>query len=72
MSSFDQAVRALAAELPFDQARAVWLVDSCGLSYDQTASAMATEPAEIARIIADARRRVRQGLMANGTGLALH
>lgn len=68
-ADFDQVVRSLAAELPFEQARAIWLVDGCGLSYAQAASAMSTVSPEIARIVADARHVVRHGLRSTDVEL---
>ena len=53
-----QQVRMAAAELPIDQARAVWLVDVCGYRYDDAAAALRVDRTDIAARVAMGRRAI--------------
>lgn len=53
-----QQVRMAAAELPIDQARAIWLVDVCGCRYDDAAAALQIDRDDLAARIAMGRRAI--------------
>lgn len=57
-----QRVRTAAAELPLDQARAVWLVDVCGYRYAQAADALAIDSSEVAARLAAGRQTIRSSI----------
>lgn len=58
----DDLVRNAAAGLPIEDARSVWLVDVCGLSYGETACELGVSDGEVARSIRRARTRIRNQL----------
>ncbi len=51
-----------ADHLPFDEARALWLVDVCRLGYSETASVMAVPEGDVASLVRQARRSIRSDL----------
>lgn len=53
-----QQVRMAAAELPIDQARAIWLVDVCGCRYDDAAAALQIDRDDLAARVAMGRRAI--------------
>lgn len=64
----DLAVRAAVCNLPFTQARALWLVETCGCTYAQVAAETGADRQSVARDISDARTAIlhhldREGLL---------
>ncbi len=55
-------IRAVAADLPIEQATAVWLIDMCGCSYDVAAAALGVSRDELAAQVTEARRTIRNTL----------
>ena len=55
-------IRAVAADLPIEQATAVWLIDMCGYSYDVAAAALGVSRDELAAQVTEARRTIRNTL----------
>lgn len=60
--STEALIRTTAAELPIDQARAIWLIDMCGCSYDEAAATMGVTRDELATEVTSARQAIRSGL----------
>lgn len=59
-----RSVRSAAGELPFRQAQALWLVDTCGCSYDDAAAEAGTTPGWIVRRVAGGRKELRRRVPA--------
>jgi predicted DNA-binding protein (UPF0251 family) len=57
-------VKQHADELPFRQAKSLWLVDVCGCSYDQAAAEMRIDRADLAASVAAGRTSIRDGIEA--------
>lgn len=55
-------IRQTAADLPLDEARALWLVDVCGLTYAHAAREATTTPGTIAMLVSSGRTRLRSRL----------
>ena len=52
--------RSAAALLPFEQARAVWLVDVCGCDYAEASTHIGTTKDQVATYVADGRVEIRR------------
>ena len=66
-TGFGDAVREAADRLPIKQAEAVWLVDVCGLSYADAASAAGVSRDTLARRLHRARRFIVASAGPRGT-----
>ena len=62
---FGAQVSAAMRELEFEQARAIWLVDVCGCSYDQAAIESGVDRARFAATVAAARHEIRRHVVVD-------
>ncbi len=60
--TFEAAVRHATDRLPLDQARALWLVDVCDLTYAQAATETGTTPKRFATRLHAARTTIRKAV----------
>ncbi len=55
-----EAIRQTASSLPFEQAQALWLVDSCGYGYADAAEIARVDRSTMAERVANGRRSIRE------------
>ncbi len=70
VNGFEQRLGSAVDRLPFLLVQVLWLVDVCGCTYETAAAELATSPERVERLVAEARRQLRDEVVS-GPGRSL-